>query len=405
MESFDVIVVGGGPSGCATAISLGKKGRKVLLLDKAKFPRDKTCGDAVSGKTLKALRELDLIPEVEKLPHGKVYGIMFSSPKGESVSIDFPHPEGERVQSGYICRREAYDNMLFQAAKRYCKVIEDFAVTDLIQAGGYVVGVKGTGPSGPAEFKSSVVVGADGATSVVATKLGLSKLDPKHVSVSIRAYYDSIKGLTPNIEIHFVDSIQPGYFWIFPIEDGKANVGLGMTQDELKKRNVNLQAELDKIIKENPLFKERFAEAKLLTPIKGWTLPMGSKRRRATGNGFVLIGDAASLIDPFSGEGIGNGMTSGLLAARIIDAALKDNDVSEKRLKEYEKLLWQEIGPELHNSYILQRIGSFKFLLNFVIHKAAKNKEIQQTISGMLSNETAKKDFISPLFYVKLLLT
>ena len=141
MENYDVIVVGGGPGGSTTAAMLGKKGRHVLLIEKAHFPRDKTCGDAISGKSMRALRELGLNRAVEQTPHGKISGVLFSSPNGKMVQIPFPE-SADRGAPGYCSRREVFDNMLFQNAKKYATVLEDTAVTDVLVENGTAVGVK-----------------------------------------------------------------------------------------------------------------------------------------------------------------------------------------------------------------------------------------------------------------------
>jgi flavin-dependent dehydrogenase len=325
-----------------------------------------------------------------------------------------------------------YDNFLFQnARKRVQNVKENFQVTDLIygseengkkdlktgnnsfsdtdekeQHSRQVIGVKGkdisTGKE--EEFRAKIVVGADGASSIVASKLGLNNPRPEHECLALRVYYENIQGCTPNIEIHFVDSLLPGYFWIFPLENNTANVGVGMITAEVKKRNANLQEQMFKVIAEDPLFKERFANAKPVSGVKGWRLPLGSFHRKAHGNGWLLVGDAASLIDPFSGEGVGNAMTSGRIAAEWIDKAIAANDCSESFLKQFEEAVWKDLGNELKTSYRLQQMGKIKPLLNLVIGKASRNKEIRETISGMIANENAKQNLINPLFYLKLLL-
>ena len=403
-DSFDAIVVGGGPGGSSCAALLGKQGFNVLLLEKSKYPRDKICGDAISGKSMSVLRDLGLEGEVRKLPHGKTHGVIFSSPKKDVVQIPFRR-DGKRVE-GVVCRRMFFDNLVFGTAKKYAHAIEEFAVTDIIQENGFVTGVKGTDLKSKKamEFRAKIVIGADGAQSIVAKKLGLLEQQDKHHCTALRAYYSGIEGMSDNIELHFIDSVLPGYFWIFPLENGNANVGVGVVTAEMKKKNINIKQAMLNAIESDSLLKDRFRNAKMEGDIKGWTLPFGSIRRKAHGNGFVLIGDAASLIDPFSGEGIGNAMHSGRLAARIVGEAIKANDVSEKFLSEYEDTLWNEIGTELKNSYNLQRIGNIKPILNFVIRKAATKKEVQELISGMLSNEEAKKELFSPLFYLKLLL-
>jgi geranylgeranyl reductase family protein len=409
---FDVIVVGAGPAGSTCASFLAKNNVKVLLLDKAVFPRDKTCGDAISGKSLGILRELGWEKEIESLNHGKIFGVTFSSPNGTLVDIPFSKnaKKGKYKNEsgkGYALKREIYDNFLFQKAKKLCTAIEGFTVTDVLLEEGKVTGIKGfdSKTKEEKEFKSKIVVGADGSTSIIATKLGLNKLDFNHHITALRTYYKNISGLKGTIEIHFINSMLPGYFWIFPVGNNQANVGVGIITKDLKNTKLDLQKAMFDAIQNDPLFKERFKNSEMVSPVKGWTLPLGSKRRKIHGNGFVLLGDAASLIDPFSGEGVGNAMTSAKIASQTILKALKENNFSESFLKEYEENLWKEIGQEIKTSYLLQRIGRIKFLLNFIVGKAAKKKEVQEVISGMLANEEAKKEFVSPLFYLKLLFT
>ncbi len=407
-KTYDVIIVGGGPGGSSSAMFLKKKGYNVLLLEKAKYPRDKICGDAVSGKSVGMLKALGIENEMEDLENAKVYGLVFSSPAGKMLEIPFPVKDGEghTKARGYVCRRLVFDNFLFSHAKKMVDVKEEFAVSDLIWENDVVVGVKGMDmvTKTPMEFRSKMVIGADGATSIIANKVGLPKVPDDHLCMATRVYYQNISGMTPNIEIHFIDSVMPGYFWIFPLEDGKANVGLGMVSSDRQKKGVNLVAETERVIKEHPLFKERFKDAVKLNDIKGWTLPFGSFRRKLHGKGWVLVGDAASLVDPFSGEGIGNAMTSAKYVSEVIDEAFKANNFSEEHMAQYDQRLWAEIGPELQTSLMLQKMGRHKWLLNLVIGKASRSKEVRDTISGMLVNEEARKSFISPMFYLKVLL-
>ncbi len=404
-SNYDVIVVGGGPGGSTCAALLGRRGHNVLLLEKANFPRDKICGDAVSGKSMKILTELGLLAESEKLAHGTISGVTFSSPSGKEVQVAFPKNDPIRKGSGYCCRRIYHDSLLFQNAKKYAKVIEGFQVTDLVMDGARVAGVKGRDGKGIGqEFRAKVVVGADGVGSIVARKTGNAQTDPKHLCQAFRAYYKNVSGLTENIEIHFVDSVIPGYFWIFPVGENAANVGVGMIMEDVTKKKVNLKQAMLDIVANHPKFKERFKNSALEEgSVKAWSLPFGSKLPQCYGEGFVLCGDAASLVDPFSGEGVGNAMASASIASKIISQAIKHGDVSAKFLSQYQEELRAELGAELNTSYMLQRLGRNTFLLNFIIEKANRNKEIRDTISGMLSNQEAKRAFLSPGFYLRLM--
>ena len=400
---YDCIVVGGGPGGSTAASFLSRKGKRVLLLDKEKFPRDKTCGDAISGKSLGVLEELGLVGAIEKADHGEIDGVLFSSPNGTVASIPFGK-SGEQISKGYTCRRQVYDNLLFQNAKKSCDVMEGMVATALVKENGTVAGVKARGADGKEyEFRGKMVIGADSVNSAVAREIRGSEVDPKHTCIAYRAYYSGITGMTGKLEIHFVKSIMPGYFWIFPMENGLANVGVGMVMEDMKKHGTDLGKAMEAMLRENPLFKERFANARMVSPLKAWQLPFGSKKRKVHAQNVLLVGDAAGLVDPFSGEGVGNAMLSGKLASEVAYEALVAGDTSEQFLMRYDERLWGAVWNELEMSYKMQQLGKHEFLLNFVVGKAAKSPKAREAISGTLSNKEAKNEYVSPLFYLKLL--
>ncbi|MHB8585500.1 MAG: NAD(P)/FAD-dependent oxidoreductase [Thermoplasmatota archaeon] len=419
---FDLIVVGGGPGGAATAAFAAREGLNVLLLEKATFPRDKTCGDAISGKSASVLREMGLIDAVEAAPHSIAEGVRFTSPKREEVTIPFPKnvdPTGIKnskmynyVTPGYVSRRLVFDDIVFQHAKAQKNVttIENVEVKDLLMEEGRVTGVVAKLAGAEKRFTSKLVVGADGAMSVVAQKVGAFERDHDHWIGAFRVYYEGVTGMTKDIEIHFVEDLIPGYFWIFPLENGLANIGAGMIETDLQGRarrdgkKVQLKETTYKIMREHPLFKDRFANAKEVPgSFHGWLLPLGSKPRKIHGPGWMLVGDAAALIDPFSGEGIGNALVSGRFAAQTAAEAVLKNDYSAKTLAPYEARVRSELDRELQMSYKLQQLGRRRWLLNFVIHRAATKPEVRDIISSMLADREKKEDFGRLGFYLKLL--
>jgi len=404
-NEYDLIIVGAGPSGATAAIYAKLHGLKTLLLDKQKFPRDKICGDALSGKSVGILRDLELLDEVQSLPGAFIQSVTFSSPAHEMFNIDLKQTSLKNVPKGFVIRREVFDDFMFSKAKNAADtVLENFTVTDLIMENGTVKGVKGKNESSDdiVDYHGKIVLGADGYNSVVSKTLGLYEHDPKHWVVALRCYYKDVKGLTDQIELHYVDEVVPGYFWIFPMEENYANVGIGMLHQYIKENKVDLKSAMDKAIN-SPYFKERFANATPMEKPMGWNLPVGSKRRKNYGNGFMLLGDAAGLIDPFTGEGIGNAMYSARIAVETAKDAIANDNVGEQKLSEYFNRLWNEIGNELKVSHKLQKIGKYRFLLNFVIRKAARNKNVSDIIAGMLANEIPRKQLANPLFYLKLL--
>ena len=395
---FDVIVIGGGPSGSSCASFLSKAGKKVLLLDRAKFPREKVCGDGISGRSVSVLKELGILNNFKSAEHEDMFGVTFSSPNGVVVPI----PAKADISPGFVCRREVFDNVIFQHAKSLCtKTIEGFFVQDLIRDGLKVVGVKGMYEGKLMEFNAKIIVGADGAAGITARKLGALNDDEAHQCSGIRCYYEGVEGMGDKIELHFVKESIPGYFWIFPLPGKRANIGLCMMVRDLKKKKANLQKIMFDIIENNPTFKSRFEKSKRVTDVKSWLLPYATKKVKAAGDGYVLIGDAASLIDPFTGEGIGNALTSGKIAAKIIIEALNENDFSEKKLSQYERELFDLIAGEVNSNYRMQKLSSSPFFLNMVIGRAAKSNYVKGVISDALLNPHDHAKLVDPLFLLK----
>ncbi|MGD9488100.1 MAG: NAD(P)/FAD-dependent oxidoreductase [Calditrichaceae bacterium] len=402
---YDVIIVGGGPAGATAALYAKRAGLKSLLLDKDKFPRDKICGDAVSGKSMNILKDLGLLEKACALPGAEIRSITFGSPAGTTINIGLMSEKRKGMPGGMVIRREVFDQFLLAEASRAAdRVIQGFKVIDVVKENGFVRGVRGINSETAKEevYRGKIVIGADGFNSVVSRKTGLYRHEPGHLIIALRQYYKNVSELSDQIEIHYLKDVQPGYFWVFPLDNGTANVGIGMLHETITKRNIDLKLLLRKAITSDK-FKDRFAEAEPLESPKGWNLPIASKHRKIHGNGFLLIGDAAGLIDPFTGEGIGNALYSAKIAVRSAEKAISFDDYSEKMLAEYDHQLWKTMGNEFKTSTRLQKIGRFHFLLNFVINRAARSAEVSEIISGMMANQIPKTKLANPFFYLKIL--
>ncbi|MBI1971978.1 MAG: geranylgeranyl reductase family protein [Candidatus Aenigmarchaeota archaeon] len=400
MQDYDAIVVGAGPSGSSCAIFLGRKGVKTLLVDKASFPRDKTCGDGITGKSSGVLAELGIESEIAEGQHEKINGLITSSPSG--VSLDSNADNKPVETSTYVCKRLIFDNILFQEAKKKADVIENFSVTDLVIENGKTIGVKGTENGEEKEFRAKVVVGADGANSIVARKLGLNEFKPDRSLVSVRAYYENVAGLRDRIEFHFLEELLPGYFWIFPAGNNVSNVGIAVVAGDVPKRKLNLKEKLDEIVKKSR-FAPRFKNAKQVSEVKGWNLPTGAQKRKRAGDGFILVGDAASLIDPFTGEGIGNALLSGKQAAEVISTAVEKNDFSYGTLGEYEVRIDRLMEKEFRTSYKFQKFGKNAIMFNALVEELSLDKNSMKMATSAFSDAThTTASFQIPLgLYVK----
>ena len=218
-KQYDIIIVGAGPAGTTAAIYAAKQGLKTLLVEKETFPRDKICGDALSGKSIGMLREMNLLQQVQKLPGADIQVITFSSPNHDSFNIDLRQTGLKDSPKGFVIRRQFFDKFMFeQAEKSGIDIIQGFSVTDVISENGSAIGITGKYKVGrqTAEFYGKIILGADGYNSIISRKLKLYEHDPQHWVVALRCYYKDISGLTNQIELHYVDEVIPGYFWIFP---------------------------------------------------------------------------------------------------------------------------------------------------------------------------------------------
>lgn len=402
---YDAVIAGAGPGGSAAATFMARAGLRVLLLDKSAFPRDKVCGDALSGKSVDVLRRLDLLGPLRARPQVSSHGIVFSGPYGDTVHVPFSRTPDPNDPPGYVCDRLTFDGLLFEAATSSgADVWTEAAVTGLLRENGRVSGVEIQRGGRAEKIRARLTVGADGAYSAVVRALGLDQLHERYYSAGLRVYYEGVSGFGAGnpIELHFVDEALPGYFWIFPMEGGRANVGLGILSSEVKKRGLKPKAVLAQCIA-HPRFRERFAGARALGPVKGWGLPLGSRPRPLSGDGYVLVGDAASLIDPFTGEGIGNALVSGEIAARWAVRAAEMGEASAALLAGYADEVTQYLGSELRLSHALQRLSQWRWLLNTVIRKAARVPEVADVLTSMFDDEAERRRLLTPGFYLRLL--
>lgn len=411
MIKTDVCIVGAGPGGAATALKLSQLGIPCVLVDKATFPRDKICGDAISGKALLVLRRIDpgIIErfEVATEEQSSVWGIRFGAPNGKQIDVPF-RPGYDPVsdpKQGYVSKRLDFDNRLVEEVKRRDNVqlhlgisIEKYERN----SDGYLLSTADSS----FQVQARLLIVANGAHSTFSRHhAGLEK-DEKHHAGAVRAYYRNVTDLHPDgfIELHFLKEINPGYLWIFGLPGGHANVGLGMRSDFISQRRYNLTKGLQDIIANHPTFIERFKNAEITGKITGYGLPLGSKKRPISGDHYMLVGDAGHLIDPLSGEGIGNAIYSGWIAAEQAQQCLLTNDFSAETMKAYDIRVARVLGKEMEMSYRLQQMLSRPWLVNLTTTLILRNPSLLYVIAQMYTDLEVRKQALNPFFWVKMIL-
>ncbi len=352
-EEADVIVVGAGPAGSATACYLARAGVDVLLLEKACFPREKVCGDGLTPRAVKALVGMGVpVEEQDGWVRNKGLRII-----GGGVRLELPWPELSSYPGyGLVRTRLDFDEILARTAQKAgARLLEGVTVTGpVLDAAGRIVGVRARpSAAGPAEpersYRARVVVAADGNSSRLSLAMGLSKRDDRPLGVAVRTYYTSPRHdddyLESWLDLWDGQRLLPGYGWIFGMGDGTSNVGLGLLNTSSSFGNVDYRDLLRRWLAGMPA-EWGYLEENRTQPVRGAALPMGFNRTPHYTRGLLLAGDAGGMVNPFNGEGIAYALESGELAAQVIAQALARPDAAgaERVLMAYPQALKAAYG-------------------------------------------------------------
>jgi geranylgeranyl reductase family protein len=327
----DVVVVGAGPAGSATAAHLAQTGADVVLLEKSAFPREKVCGDGLTPRAVKQLVRLGIDTSTEAgWLRNKGLRIL-----GGGMRLELPWPELASYPGyGLVRNRLDFDQLLARRAQKLGVALHEQTpvltpITD--ERTGRVVGVtaKPVGADQPVAFTAPIIVAADGNSSRLSLALGLHRREDRPMGVAYRRYYASPRHdddwleswLELRDKVDGRDRLLPGYGWVFGMGDGTSNVGVGILNTSAAFRNVDYRNLLARWTAQMP-GEWGFDEEHATGPIRGAALPMGFNRKPHYDRGVLLVGDAGGMVNPCNGEGIAYAMESGEMAAEVISQAL-----------------------------------------------------------------------------------
>jgi geranylgeranyl reductase family protein len=373
---FDVIICGAGPAGCTAALALGTSGLRVALIEKHRFPREKVCGDGLPAYVPKVLNTIDseYKKAFEQLAEKTEVNICRVIAPDERI-LDLKFSE-----SGFICRRIIFDAFLFGLVTRLPNIaaFQGTSIKDVTADDNEVTVRTDTNMI----LKAKLVIGCDGAHSIVRRKLAGTKIDLSHCSGAARAYFRNVRNIQPRtLELHFLRDLLPGYFWIFPLAENTANVGLGIPSGTIAEKRINPAKELTSIIENVTYLKRRFSDAEMTGGIKGYLLPLGSRKTCISGKRFMLCGDAASLVNPASGAGIGQAMQSGRFAGWHAARCFERNDFSADFLKIYDKTVYDKLWHENKHYYLIRElVFNNQWRMNSIISAGQKSKLFNKMI-------------------------
>ncbi len=351
----DVLVVGAGPAGSASAAHLAASGFQVMLLDQHHFPRDKICGDFVGPVGLLELSRLG-IPEqtIEQQTNIINYASAFLDNR-ELVSATIPEITGYPTH-GRVIPRLLLDNWVFQkAADAGVEIREGYRVT-AIHKDKFGVTVTARANKQTFYFRTRLLIGADGSNSVIARAVRGFSPPAKDRIVAVRAYFEDVEGPQDRADLYFTKTSFPGYCWLFPTGEGRANVGVGMAAKMIPPGKLGLKSLLLNLVKTDKALHQRLANAQLTSKINGWPLTTYDHRLPVTSDRIMLVGDAAGLINPLNGEGIQYALLSGRWAAEAAGNLLADDNLGQTALSIYARKLEQELRYDMAVSSLIVQV-------------------------------------------------
>jgi len=404
-QAAQVIVVGGGPAGAATAFHLARAGIHATILDRAHFPRDKPCSEYMSPQASRILDEMGVLEQIERSGAAHLAGMRVHAPNGTAFQGRFADVEGFRGyrDRGLALRRTILDHLLLDRARAVGAVVcEGVRVIDLRRdSNGRVTGVDAIDERGERRtLSASIVVGADGLRSVVARRLDLAATRLAQRRVAFVTHFAGID-MGDSGEMH-VD--HDGYLGLADVGGGMTNVAVVVPRARAREASGDPAGFVDAWIGRRRHVAPRFAKAVRVTPVLA-TGPFASAARRAWAPGAALVGDAADFFDPFTGEGIYAALRGAeLLVPRIIDAlsatAPADGDAS---LAAYDRA---RIG-EFRGKWAVERmIGvavTFPAVMNVAARSLALRPQMAHTIVGVTGDFVPAREVLRPSFLLRLL--
>lgn len=369
-ETWDTAVVGAGPAGSIAALHLASAGRKVILLDKNEFPREKVCGDGLVADAIRTLDRAGLEEEVLRWGHITHTSSMFS-PSGIELEIPFDF---------VTIRRSILDTIIAEGARRrgavFCSGnVVDFNTNSDGSVELMIEGVRQPLKAGTAVFATGVRLGLYKKHNLVKNTLP--------TFIAIRSYIKSSEKIERLI-VSYDKSIAPGYAWIFPMGNGEYNAGCGIMYKDKLKNNTNLKKIFYNFCDNFPQMKRLMNGLQSITPLRGAPLRCPGEGAAPAGPGnTILIGETIGTTLPFSGEGIGKAMESGELAARIINESFKKSDFNN--IKMFDEAFKKEMGYKYRGYQIAQNWLAYPRLNDFIIKRINKSKSLKNAVIGIVN--------------------
>ena len=394
----EVAVVGAGPGGSATATLLAAAGHDVAIFDRASFPRHKACSEYVNPAGAEILERLGVGAEVAALGAHRMEAMLVHAPGGDRFLSDFDGVEAGRAAVGLS--RYRLDHLLLQrAAEAGARVHERTAVRGVVVENGQATGVEISQGGTRQTVRARLVVGADGHRSAVSRALGMDASPPFLKRTGLVAHYRNVQGLDRWGEMHVGHD---GYGGLAPLEDGLTNVAYVANTATVANRPESVEGFFGAGLNSLPEVAWKLEGAERVGSIRGIG-PMAHRTKRTAGDGWLLVGDAAYFLDPFTGEGVYAALRAAELAAPVASAALRRGEVTAASLAPYRAARRRVFTAKGQVCWIVQGFIHQPRLMDYVTSRLGQRHDLGLTLAGVLGNLHPASRALSPLFLARLL--
>jgi len=392
-SDYDVIIVGAGVAGSSAAILLGEEGYRVLLLDRATFPRHKTCGEGIMPEGVRILDSLGALPAILDQGGTRVQGLRFRSQAGVWAQAHFPPLDGETAYS-IVIRRYELDHLLLQRAAALTNVTvrEEFTVTEAIYEDGAIKGIVGhpTGKrAGYETLRAPLTLAADGMHSRFHGRYGIQRTLRRRQRWGIAGHLRGVQGLSPHIEVLYQRDHE---IYLAPLDDDLTLVAILIEKKMMRAFRGNLAQGYHQFLKSTPGLCERIQDTEVIAPVGGRG-PLGYIVDPVFLPGLLLVGDSAGFLDPITGEGMTLALKCVQAAIPIINQAFKTDDFGQNTLGQYPDVRAQAITDASRLTQLMLYASRSNLLMNRAIRRLGNDKPLFEKMLGIVTGTTTYSDF------------
>jgi len=392
VSKYDLVIVGAGIAGSATAIALAPEGYNILIVDKAVFPRQKPCGECIMPEGVQILSELGVLSDILKHGGVKVDGMRYWNRRGDMAQADFP-PGPEGMSHALTLQRYDLDYLLLKKADSFSnvKVRQGFQVTEVIQEDGHIKGVAGhavNSPNNREVFNAPLTIGTDGRYSIFHKACNLNKTPLPRRRFGLTGHLKGIEGMGSYVEVM---PCNDGEIYIAPCGNDTTLVAILLEESAMKFFKGDLPGRFHEFLRQVDGFKDRITKTELVLPVSA-TGPLGFTIESLHKPGLLLIGDSSGFLDPITGEGMTLALKSVKAALPFIKEAIATGSFDEEMGDQYVQERFQSIEDVFRFTQFILNLSKKKLIADRAIRKLSRNPKLFQKFLGVATGSNKFKD-------------